>query len=129
MPIALGLEMSLGCSFLGSIIWATITLLLVLHRRSIKIRSKKDIAESIEDARIWTSDMSPAPVNNHYEKISMKNINPQYDTIKDMQINNQVTRIGSRIRILYRLQIFFEIVCKKVIINWVSITELPSSPQ
>ena len=116
MPIALGLEMSLGCSFLGSIIWATITLLLVLHRRSIKIRSKKDIAESIEDARIWTSDMSPAPVNNHYEKISMKNINPQYDTIKDMQINNQVTRIG-RIRILYRLQIFFEIVCKKVISN------------
>ena len=91
MPIALGLEMSLGCSFLGSVVWATITILLVLHRRSIKIRSKKEIAESIEDARIWASDMSAAPVNNHYEKINMKNINQQYDSIKDMQINKQVS--------------------------------------
>ena len=77
--------MCLGCSFIGSVIWAAITVLLILHRRSIKRKTKKDIAESLEDARIWASDMSPA---NHYEKISMKNINQQYESIKNM--NQQV---------------------------------------
>ena len=75
----------MGCSWIGSFLWLTVSILLVLHRRSIKIRAKKDIAESIEDARIWASDMSPV---NHYEKISMKNINGQYESIKNM--NQQV---------------------------------------
>ena len=89
LDMATGLEMCLGCSFIGSTLWAAITVLLILHRKNIKSRVKKDIAESIEDARIWASDMSPVGPN-HYEKIGMKNMNQQYESIKNM--NQQVGR-------------------------------------
>ena len=32
LGIATGLEMCLGCSWLGAILWATITTILILHR-------------------------------------------------------------------------------------------------
>ena len=51
------------------------------------MRNKKEIAESIEDARIWASDMSPVNGGiNHYEKINMKSLNQQYESIKNMQL-------------------------------------------
>ena len=59
-------------------------------RKSVKVKNKKEIAESIEDARIWASDMSPINGGiNHYEKINMKSLNQQYESIKNMQL--QVT--------------------------------------
>ena len=55
----------------------------------LNLKQKKEIAESIEDARIWASDMSPinGGINqNHYEKINMRNLNQQYESIKNMQV-------------------------------------------
>ena len=65
-------------------------LTLTTFRKSVKVKNKKEIAESIEDARIWASDMSPINGGiNHYEKINLKNLNQQYESIKNMQL--QVT--------------------------------------
>ena len=62
-------------------------LTLTSFRKSVKVRNKKEIAESIEDARIWASDMSPVNGGiNHYEKINMKSLNQQYESIKNMQL-------------------------------------------
>ena len=62
-------------------------LTLTPFRKSVKVRNKKEIAESIEDARIWASDMSPVNGGiNHYEKINMKSLNQQYESIKNMQL-------------------------------------------
>ena len=62
-------------------------LTLASFRKSVKVRNKKEIAESIEDARIWASDMSPVNGGiNHYEKINMKSLNQQYESIKNMQL-------------------------------------------
>ena len=66
-----------------------VMLTLSASRKSVKVRNKKEIAESIEDARIWASDMSPinGGINqNHYEKINMRNLNQQYESIKNMQV-------------------------------------------
>ena len=88
IDVATALEMYIGCTTTATIIWAAITLLLLLHRKSVKVKNKKEIAESIEDARIWASDMSPVNgINqNHYEKINMRNMNQQYESIKNMQL-------------------------------------------
>ena len=47
----------------------------------IMSRTRRDEAESLEDARIWATDMAGA---GHYEKIGMR----QYETIGSM--NQQV---------------------------------------
>ena len=89
IDVATALEMCIGCTTIGTIIWGAITLLLLTHRKSVKVKQKKEIAESIEDARIWASDMSPinGGINqNHYEKINMRNLNQQYESIKNMQV-------------------------------------------
>ena len=66
---------------------------LTAFRKSVKVKNKKEIAESIEDARIWASDMSPINGGiNHYEKINMKSLNQQYESIKNMQL--QVILLG-----------------------------------
>jgi len=84
LGIATGLEMCLGCSWLGAILWATITTILILHRRSVKARARTDVGESLEDARIWATDMSPG---GHYEKINMQSVggSQQYETIRTTQ--------------------------------------------
>ena len=47
------------------------------------------MGESLEDARIWATDMSPG---GHYEKINMQSVggSQQYETIRTTQ--TQVTR-------------------------------------
>ena len=53
----------------------------------IMSRTRRDEAESLEDARIWATDMAGAgagPGAGHYEKIGMR----QYETIGSM--NQQV---------------------------------------
>ena len=47
------------------------------------------MGESLEDARIWATDMSPG---GHYEKINMASVggSQQYETIRTMQ--TQVTQ-------------------------------------
>ena len=90
LGIATGLEMCLGCSWLGAILWATITTILILHRRSVKRRAASG-GESLEDARIWATDMSPG---GHYEKINMASVggSQQYETIRTMQNQESVRR-------------------------------------
>ena len=58
-------------------------------RRSVKARARTDVGESLEDARIWATDMSPG---GHYEKINMASVggSQQYETIRTTQ--TQVTR-------------------------------------
>lgn len=58
-------------------------------RRSVKARARTDVGESLEDARIWATDMSPG---GHYEKINMASVggSQQYETIRTMQ--TQVTQ-------------------------------------
>ena len=59
------------------------------------MRNKKEIAESIEDARIWASDMSPVNGGiNHYEKINMKSLNQQYESIKNMQLQVIIIKLA-----------------------------------
>ena len=51
----------------------------------IMSRTRRDEAESLEDARIWATDMAGAGAGaGHYEKIGMR----QYETIGSM--NQQV---------------------------------------
>ena len=53
----------------------------------IMSRTRRDEAESLEDARIWATDMAgagPGSGAGHYEKIGMR----QYETIGSM--NQQV---------------------------------------
>ena len=51
----------------------------------IMSRTRRDEAESLEDARIWATDMAGAgSAAGHYEKIGMR----QYETIGSM--NQQV---------------------------------------
>ena len=60
-------------------------------RRSVKSRARTDEGESLEDARIWATDMSPG-AGGHYEKITMQSVagSQQYETIRSMQ--TQVSR-------------------------------------
>ena len=55
-------------------------------RRSVKSRARADEGESLEDARIWATDMSPG-TGGHYEKINMQSVggSQQYETIRNMQ--------------------------------------------
>merc|ERR1719195_2547476 len=83
LDIATGLELCLGCSWLGTVGWSAVTVLLVLHRNRVKTRTRRDEAESLEDARIWATDMAGAGAGSgagHYEKIGMR----QYETIGSM---------------------------------------------
>ena len=79
--------MCLGCSWLGAVLWAAVTTVLILHRRSVKSRARTDEGESLEDARIWATDMSPGVGGGHYEKINMQSVagSQQYESIRNMQ--------------------------------------------
>ena len=46
-----------------------------------------DEGESLEDARIWATDMSPGVGGGHYEKINMQSVagSQQYESIRNMQ--------------------------------------------
>ena len=54
----------------------------MLRRRSVKSRARTEVGQSVEDARIWATDMSPG----HYEKINMQSVaSGQYESIRNMQ--------------------------------------------
>ena len=66
-------------------------------RRSVKSRAQTDGAESLEDTRIWATDMSPGAGGGggHYEKINMQSVagSQQYESIRNMQ--TQVSNLSS----------------------------------
>jgi len=83
LDIPTGLELSLASCWISSLVWVIITLLLILHRRNVKSRNREQIAESIEDARIWASDMASGngvplqrPQSVHQYEMIKKNVTP-----------------------------------------------------
>lgn len=83
MDIPTGLELSLASCWISSLVWVIITVLLILHRRSVKGKNRADIAESMEDARIWASDMASGntvalqqPSSVHQYEMIKKNVAP-----------------------------------------------------
>ena len=71
-------------------------MMLSCYRRRVKSRARADVGESLEDARIWATDMSPGGGGGHYEKINMQSVagSQQYESIKNMQ--TQVNRIVNK---------------------------------
>jgi len=78
LDIPTGLELSLASCWISSLVWVIITVLLILHRRSVKTRNREDIAESMEDARIWASDMASG---NQIPEQQVQSVH-QYEMIK-----------------------------------------------
>jgi len=58
LDIPTGVELSLASCWISSLVWLIITILLIQHRKSVKASNRAEIAESIEDAKIWASDMT-----------------------------------------------------------------------
>jgi len=82
IDLALGLELSLACSLICSILWIAITWILALHRRSVKARNRLHVAESIEDQKIWAADAATlsaqqAATLHQYELLSRQTVAPQ----------------------------------------------------
>jgi len=82
LDVPTGLELSLASCWISSLIWIIVTVLLILHRRRIKRRQREEIAESLEDAKIWASDMpssvSPLqhPQSAHQYEMIKRNVTP-----------------------------------------------------
>jgi len=89
LDIPTGVELSLASCWISSLVWLIIMILLIQHRKSVKAINRAEIAESIEDAKIWASDMAnnglhhPASVHQYemikktatpYESLSVRSV-------------------------------------------------------
>ncbi|XP_023349442.1 uncharacterized protein LOC111718159 isoform X1 [Eurytemora carolleeae] len=100
IPIAVGMELSLACSWLSVVIWVAITSLLSLLRKHVKALNRKEIAESIEDARIWAADMASVGGGGggtSLHQYEMVNKNKHYDTIRSVRSQSRMSGAPSAI--------------------------------
>ena len=64
IDVALALELSLAATWICSVLWITLTILMISLKRRQKFLQKRELAESIEDAAIFASARQLDPTQN-----------------------------------------------------------------
>jgi len=64
IDVALALELSLAGSWISAVLWVSIVTLMILLKRRQKTLQRRELAESIEDAKIFASSRQLDPTQN-----------------------------------------------------------------